>query len=160
MKDETAFALLTVLVIASAGAGYYVGSTSRSATTSTFTTTSFMTRSGYTYTSTTTVTTTCSGYPPGGDCVTTYSYTFTISVNYTGPWKLTYQGNNVSGNNAGSGFFSKAVTLSDLNTKWLTLCATAQKLDGSYKTLTLTVTGHNETSLPYGVTSYCGGVVP
>ena len=102
----------------------------------------------------------CTGYPPGGNCLATYSYTFTISVNYTGQWKLTYQGNHVSGNDTGSGFFSKAVTLSDLNTNWLTLCATAQKLDGSNDTLILTVTGHNETSLPYGVTSYCGGVVP
>jgi len=110
--------------------------------------------------STTSTSSSCTGYPPGGDCLATYSYTFTISVNYTGPWKLTYQGNHVSGNDTGSGFFSKAVTLSDLNTNWLTLCATAQKLDGSNDTLILTVTGHNETSLPYGVTSYCGGVVP
>ena len=33
----------------------------------------------------------CSGYPPGGNCAGNYSYTFTISVNYTGPWRLTYQ---------------------------------------------------------------------
>src|ERR1700733_3087207 len=58
----------------------------------------------------------CSGYPPGGDCLATYNYTFAISVNYTGPWKLSYQGydsmgtpsnpTNVGGNDTGTGFFS------------------------------------------------------
>jgi hypothetical protein len=111
----------------------------------------------------------CTGYPPGGNCLATYSYTFTISVNYSGPWMLTYQGYNslgkynplnVSGNFTGSGFYSKDVTLSGLNNSGLTLCAWAQKLDGSNSTLILMVTGYNETSLPYGSTSYCGGVVP
>ena len=120
-------------------------------------------------TTSTTTSTSCSGYPPGGNCPGTYSYTFTISVNYTGPWKLTYQGYNnlgqynltgVSGNATGSGFYTKSVTLSALNTGGLTLCATAQKLDGSSSTLILTVTGFNETSIPYGSVSYCGGVVP
>lgn len=102
----------------------------------------------------------CSGYPPGGDCLATFNYTFTISVNYTGPWKLSYQGNDARGNDTGSGFFSKAVTLSGPNNNFLTLCATAQKLDASNSILILTVTGSNETALPYGSTSYCGGVVP
>jgi hypothetical protein len=111
----------------------------------------------------------CSGYPPDGDCLATYNYTFTISVNYTGPWKLSYQGYNslgnsdqadVSGNDTGTGLFYKAVTLHGPDDNGLTLCATAQKLDGSNGTLILTVTGYNETSLPYGSTSYCGGVVP
>lgn len=119
--------------------------------------------------SSTSTSTTCSGYPPGGDCISTYSYNFTITVNYTGPWKVTYQGYNslgrlnaldVSGSYNGTGFYSRAVTLSGLDDNGLTLCATAQKLDGSDATLILTVTGYNETSLPYGTTSYCGGVVP
>jgi hypothetical protein len=120
-------------------------------------------------TTTSTTSSSCSGYPPGGDCLATYSYTFTLSINYTGPWKLSYEGYNslgesnpinVSGNDTGSGFYSKAVTLSGSNDNGLTLCATAQKLDGSDSTLILTVTGHNQTALPYGSTSYCGGVVP
>jgi hypothetical protein len=112
----------------------------------------------------------CSGYPPGGDCLANYSYTFTVSVNYSGPWKLTYQGYsciacssnslNVGGNITGNGLYSKSVILTGPNNNGLTLCATAQKLDGSNLTLILTVTGYNETSLPYGSTSYCGGVVP
>jgi hypothetical protein len=117
----------------------------------------------------TTTNSSCSGYPPGGDCLATYSYTFTMSVNYSGSWKLTYQGYNsggesnptgVGGNLTGSGDYSRAVTLTGLNNNWLTLCATAQKLDGSNLTLVLRVTGFNETSLPYGSTSYCGSVVP
>ena len=111
-------------------------------------------------------TTTCSGHPTGGDCIAPYSYTFTLSVNYTGPWKLAYQGynslgrSNVSGTYTGAGFNSTMVTLTGLSNGSLTLCAQAQKLDTSDGVLTLTVTGYNETSLPYGVVSYCGGVVP
>jgi hypothetical protein len=111
----------------------------------------------------------CSGFPPGGDCVARYSYTFTLSVNYSGPWKLTYQGYNslaksnptdVGGSFNGTGTFSKSITLSGLNNQGLTLCANAQKLDASTSTLVLTITGQNETSLPYGSVSYCGGVAP
>jgi len=67
---------------------------------------------------------------------------------------------NVGGNITGNGLYSKSVILTGPNNNGLTLCATAQKLDGSNLTLILTVTGYNETSLPYGSTSYCGGVVP
>ncbi len=67
---------------------------------------------------------------------------------------------NAKGNLTGSGPYSRPVTLSGPNTNGLYLCATAQKLDGSNSTLTLTVTGSSETSLPYGSTSYCGGVYP
>jgi hypothetical protein len=111
----------------------------------------------------------CSGSPPDGNCIATYSYTFTLSVNYSGPWTLTYQGynslgksnpTNVSGSYNGTGFYSKPITLSGLDNNGLTLCAQAQKLDASSSTLILTVTGHNETSVPYGSASYCGGVAP
>ena len=141
MRNRAVASLLIIAIIAGAIAAYYIGSSHGSATTSVSTTT-------------------CTGYPPAGDCITTYSATFTISINYSGPWKLTYEGNDVSGNDTGRGFFSEGVTLSDLTTNWLRLCATAQKMDGSNDTLILTVTGHNETSLPYGATSYCGGAVP
>ena len=169
MRKGVVAVLLVVAILAGAGAGYYVDAINRSATTTVLTATSFITPSGYTYTSTTTVTTTCSGYPPGGNCITTYSYTFTVTVNYTGPWKLSYQGynslgranpTNVSGSYSGTGINSTTIALSGLNNNGLTLCAQVQKLDGSNGVLILTVTGHNETSLPYGVTSYCGGVVP
>jgi hypothetical protein len=110
-------------------------------------------------------TTTC----PGESCLPTFSYIFTISINYTGSWNLIYQGynslgrsspNNVSGGDTGSGFYSKSVTLSGLDSYGLTLCAAAQKLDGSGSTLILTLTGYNETSQPYGSASYCSSVNP
>ena len=147
------------------------GSTSLTSSTSTSTSTSLSPTSEETQsqTASTTTSSSCSGYPPGGNCPGTYSYTFTVSVNYTGPWKLTYLGynylgktnpTNVSGSYTGSGFFAKNVTMTSVDTGGLTLCGTAQKLDGSSSTLILTVTGYNETSLPYGSVSYCGGVVP
>jgi hypothetical protein len=116
--------------------------------------------------------TTCSGYPPGGNCPGNYSYTFVVSINYTGPWKAMYwgyhsagayfgqSGNYTGGIMTGTGDSSRSITLSGPNTNGLALCAQAQKLDGSNFTLILTITGHNETSLPYGSVSYCGGVVP
>jgi hypothetical protein len=111
----------------------------------------------------------CSGYPPGGDCRANYSYTFTISVNYTGPWRLTYQGyasmaesnpTNANGNLTGNGPYSRPVTLAGPNNNGLTLCATAQKLDASDATLTVIVTGSNSISAPDGSVTYRGGVVP
>lgn len=67
---------------------------------------------------------------------------------------------NVSGSYTGSGFFAKNVTMTSVVTGGLTLCATAQKLDSSNNTLIVTVTGSNETSVPYGSTSYCASAVP
>jgi hypothetical protein len=122
-----------------------------------------------------TTSTSCSGAPPDGDCPGTFSYTFTISVNYAGTWTLNYQGYDnlegyynlgnsnptvASGKHTGSGFYSKPVTLSGPNDIGLTLCASAQKLDGSNSTLILMGTGTNETSLPYGSTSSCVSVAP
>ena len=103
--------------------------------------------------------------------LTSYSHTFTISVNYGGPWKLSYQGYtnvglggaNPLGANVtvtGSGLYSRSVALAGPHSRGLTLCADAQKLDGSNATLVLSVTGGNETSLPYGSVSSCGGATP
>jgi hypothetical protein len=116
----------------------------------------------------------CSGYPPGGNCHANYSYTFTVSLNYSGSWVLEYygfhNGENASihsdsyylssGNITGSGSYTKSVTLSGDDYYFLNLCARAQKLDNSNSTLALTVTGSNSTSLPMGSTYYFGGVVP
>jgi len=113
----------------------------------------------------------CSGYPPGGNCVAPYSSTFTISVNYTGPWKLTYSGqtnvgesnpSNVTSTSTGMGYVSVPVTLAGLNNRMLTLCAQAQKLDASSSTLFLSIDSlyPKNTSMPYGSVSACGGVVP
>ena len=113
----------------------------------------------------------CSGYPPGRNCVAPYCYPFPISVNYTGPWKLTYTGQtnagesnptNVTGTRTGNDYYSMRVTLAGLNNRMLTVCAQAQKLDASKSTLLLSVgpLHPKNTSAPYGSVSACGGVVP
>jgi len=100
------------------------------------------------------------------------SHAFTISVNYSGPWKLSYQGYttfglggaNPTGANVtvtGSGVYSKSITLSGPHNNGLALCADAQKSDASNATLVLAVTGHvsggkNETNLPNGSVFTCG----
>jgi len=126
----------------------------------------------FTTTLTTSSSSTCSGYPPAGDCIGPFNVTFTLSVNYSGPWKLSYQGctgiavncgftgDFVIGNITGTGFYSRPITLTGLSNNGLSLCAQAQKLDASSATLILKVTGYNETSAPYGSASYCGGAVP
>jgi len=113
----------------------------------------------------------CSGYPPGGNYVAPYSYTFTIAVNYTGRWSLNYTGQtnvgeadpyNVTGTDAGTGYFTVPITLSGSNTRMLTICAHAQKLDASGSTLFLSIgsLSPKNTSTPYGALSTCGSVAP
>jgi hypothetical protein len=103
---------------------------------------------------------------------TSHSHTFTVSLEYSGPWKLSYLGytallgvpsgqEKLSGANVtltGSGLYSRSITLSGPDNEGLSLCASAQKLDASNATMVLTVTGHNETSLPYGSVFTCGYV--
>jgi hypothetical protein len=112
---------------------------------------------------------TCSGYPPGGNCVVPYSYSFTISVNYAGPWRLTYTGQtnagesnptNVTGTRTGTGNISASVTLGGLNNRMLTLCARAEKLDASNSTPFLSIFYPKNTSTPFGSVSTCGTVAP
>jgi len=100
---------------------------------------------------------------------------FTVSVNYTGPWTVTYQGYNedcynyqpprttcnsdsqtLSGNYDGSGFSSRNITVGGQENGW-TFCAQAQKSDASRSTLILEVSNgpRNETSLPFGTASTC-----
>jgi hypothetical protein len=120
----------------------------------------------------------CSGYPPGGNCPGNISYTFRISVNYTGPWQATYYGYHVvwqpskpyagaehytKGDFVGTGFGGKNVTLSGPNTTGVTLCVQAQKLDSSSSVMTLSIeprVNSNSTSLPMGITNLCVSVVP
>lgn len=115
--------------------------------------------------------TACSGYPPGGNCIAPYSNTFTISLSYAGPWKLNYTGQtnvgesnpyNMTGTRTGSGNYSVSVTLSGLDSRMLTLCAKAQKLDASNSTLLLSIGAiyPKNASSPYGTVSFCGAVAP
>lgn len=95
--------------------------------------------------------------------------TFTLLVNYTGSWRVTYQGYNaaacsdcfnnstqtLNGSYDGSGFNSRNVTVGGQANGW-TLCAQAQKSDASGLVLILQVSGAgNQTSLPFGTTSAC-----
>jgi hypothetical protein len=111
----------------------------------------------------------CSGFPPGGNCPGSYSSDFTISISYAGPWKVNYTGYNnggppgheiASGSFSGTGNGSRSVILTGLNNHFLFLCATAQELDDSNSTLTISVTGSNQTSVAFGSVTYCGGVAP
>ncbi len=103
------------------------------------------------------------------------THTFTISVGYGGPWKLSYQGYtmfgldgaNPNGANVtvtGSGAYSRSVTLTGPHGRGLSLCADAQKSDATNATLLLTVTGaashQNGTSLPHGSVLACAGAGP
>jgi len=171
VKRPVKAGVIAVIVVIAAAAGYLAYGIPNSHTSpQTLQQTSTSQASSTTNSNSTTHTTwTCSGYPPGGNCIAPYNYTFTVSVNYTGPWRLTYNGQTdvgeanahyIMGNLTGTGYYSVPVMLSGLNNGFLTLCAQAQKLDGSNHTLVLTVTGSNQTSAPYGSTSYCGGVVP
>ena len=123
--------------------------------------------------------TSCSGYPPGGNCPGNFSYTFAISVNYTGPWRATYYGyhgyhsvgapsgsfdgggNYTGGVFAGTGSGTQQVVLSGPNTYGLTLCVQAQKLDSSNATISLGIEFRSSnTSIPFGRAQVCIGVVP
>jgi hypothetical protein len=106
------------------------------------------------------------------------SHAFTISVDYMGPWKVSYQGYSHIGLGAlsdadtlganvtlsGSGAYSKSVTLTAPHGTNMGLCVSAQKLDSSNATLILKVSsgggGENETSLPNGSTFACGTFQP
>lgn len=100
-----------------------------------------------------------------------YSYSFTVYVNYTRPWRLTYSGQmnvgesnptNVTGMHTGTGYYSTSVTPSGLDNRMLYLCAQARKLDGSSSTLFLSVNSlyPKNASTPYGSVSFCGRVAP
>jgi hypothetical protein len=114
-----------------------------------------------------TVSSTSCDYVIPGPCPN--GQTFALSVNYAGPWTVTYQGyNDVCGSKCtnsslqtllgsfdGSGFNSRNITVGGQGNGW-TFCAQAQKSDASSSTLTLEVAGsQNKTSLPFGSTSNC-----
>ena len=102
-----------------------------------------------------------------GPCIN--GQTFTLSVNYTGAWRITCQGYNtagclgcydsstqtLSGNYDGSGYSARNITVGGQSNGW-TLCAQAQKSDSSSSALILDVSGaRNETSIPFGTASAC-----
>jgi len=151
---SVALAVLAVLTVAFASttAFEYSQRSAVSTTTSTITVTSIAVSS-----------TICYNPLPGTEgysCVA--GENFTISVAYSGPWVVEYQGYNspgvsndttVLGSYQGDGNDSRIVTVPGLN-QW-TLCAEAQKLDSSDGNLTLTVGEKSSTSVPFGSVSSC-----
>ncbi|MGA2663582.1 MAG: hypothetical protein ABSF83_01380 [Nitrososphaerales archaeon] len=117
----------------------------------------------------------CAGSPPAGDCPGSFSYTFQITVDYSGQWQVSYYGfhgvgappdafsgtgNYTGGSYGGTGTAERGVTLSGPDTSGLTLCVQAEKLDSSGSSLALRVdSSTNSTALPSGRTSVCIGVV-
>jgi hypothetical protein len=103
----------------------------------------------------------------------TFSYTFRTSINYSGGWKqfdYVYHSvgkpppgtaNYTGGTSLGVGPSTGTLTATGPDNMGLTLCIVAEKQDSSNATLVLGIDGiTNATSLPYGHTTVCRGVVP
>ena len=135
-------------------------------TTSTVTTTvtsTVPTSMGNTSASTTTTCTATGGI----GCPHFMNKNWTVSVSYTGPWGVTYQGwlgDQTSGQLVVSGSFygnttgSKTINVSGTTDYGITVCAEAQKLDSSTSTLTVSILPPNvtnQTSAAYGTAETC-----
>jgi hypothetical protein len=181
MKDEVAIALIVVLVISCAEVGYYIGTTSQRAQTSTateYTQTITVHTLGGSPTTTNLVSITTVGSetfitwsstlrPAGNNIGATFVYP--VSVNYSGPWSLHYwvenytgTQNSISGNLIGSGNSEIWITFS-AHAQY-TLCASATKLpsDSAYSpVLTLSVLGRNgNTTASNPTVEVCGTMAP
>jgi len=115
----------------------------------------------------------CSGNSPSENCQDTYSFPFTVSLNYSGSWQLSYYGYHnganyssssnsyTNGTFSGHGPTNESVTLSGRNNYGLTLCLLAQKMDSSNSTLSVIIDQFsNETSVPHGIVHLCVSGVP
>jgi hypothetical protein len=181
MRDEIIAALVIVLVIASAGVGYFIGTTSQRAQPSTvteYTQTITVYTLGSSSATTNLVSITTVGSetfvtwnttlrPTGNNVGTTFVYP--ISVNYTGQWSLHYwvenytgTQNSISENLIGSGNSEIWITFSAY--AQYTLCASATKLPSdsvSSPTLTLSVLGQNgDTTASDPTVEVCGTMAP
>jgi hypothetical protein len=123
---------------------------------------------------TTASTSSCTNPPsyPATPCPYVFSFSFPISITYSGSWNMSYQGyygssppygrpSNVSGSDTGSGNYNRTITLTG-GIQELTLCALAKKLDSSSnQVLTLIVDQRaSSTSQPYRETTVCETVAP
>ena len=165
--SQTLSVTVVIVIILAAFAGYGAGYFTRApqvimtTTVSTSTSTIFVTR---TMTTNTSSTTSCSA-TGGIGCPHFLNETFVISINYTGPWGLSYQGYLgsdmslvESGNFFGHGLTSESITLSGTDTVGITACVEAQKLDASSSAIIVTLgssADSNQTSLPYGTAKVC-----
>jgi hypothetical protein len=148
MRNEVVAASVILLVIASAGVGYFVGTSSERTTTSVSTTTLTTTYCGP-FGCDISTTTVKSGQTSLDTTFTTNLY-YQISINYSGSWNLVYWGTNgtitpsnftnynVKGNLNGSGNYETTIVTYTVGYGENTLCAKATRLD-SQPTLTLTM---------------------
>jgi len=114
----------------------------------------------------TTTSTSCTA-TGGIGCPHFLNNTYTIRVNYTGPWGLTYHsylgmgappdGTLLqSGEFFGHGPSSELVNVAGTSTIGTAVCVEAQKLDATNTTLTLSIaSATNQTSIAYGSTTVC-----
>ena len=152
------FIILTV-VFASIAAGKYVSQQVLTITT---------TATAYTKTTSSSTTCTYTAMPQAIECPHFFNQTYTISVSYTGPWGVNYQGYLGAGESGqlvesgsfyGHGPATQSVTVSGIDSYGITLCTEAQKLDASGSTLILRILPPvdvmNQTSLAFGTTKTC-----
>ncbi|MDG6906876.1 MAG: hypothetical protein JRN20_13935 [Nitrososphaerota archaeon] len=156
-------AILIIIGILAGSVGGYTVATSNTALQSTTTTTVFLSSA---ITTSTSISCSYSTYPEALVCPTFLSQTWNVSVDYNGPWGLSYQGylgSGTSGSPIESGSFfghgptNESITVSAVGSG-ITACVEAQKLDNSNSVLVLnllTGNAHNSTSLPFGTVKLC-----
>ena len=167
MKSSLVGLILVVAVLVSGAAGYLAGTGSQTMTTTQFsTTTYFVTKTLPIVSNTTFSSSTCTN-TGGLGCPHFFNETFTVTVEYDGPWGLSYQGYLgagtsgtpvQSGNFYGHGATNETITVSGTDTYGITACVQAQKLDASNAVLILKLppsNSMNQTALPYGTVRLC-----
>ncbi|MDG7000112.1 MAG: hypothetical protein JRN15_13480 [Nitrososphaerota archaeon] len=165
MRGSIAAVIIIIAVLVSGVAGYAVA-TSQIAPTTRYSVSTYFTVRTITVHTNTTSTSTCT-FTGGIGCPHFFNQTYVLSVDYGGPWGLSYQGYlgtgtggtlAEAGNFFGHGPANESITVSGTDTSGITACVEAQKLDGSSSVLTLRLlTGNavNQTSLPYGIAKIC-----
>jgi len=172
MKNSLVALLLIIAVLASGVVGYALATSGTTRTTTTTsenasTTTIFITRVATVFTTASSTTSTLCTGTGGLGCPHFFDQTYILSVNYNGPWGVSYQGYLgegtsgapvQSGNFYGHGASNESVTVSGTDPYAITICVEAQKLDASNSLLVLRILPTdvaNQTSVPYGTTMSC-----
>ena len=173
MKNLLVALLLIIAVLAGGVVGYTLatsGTTSTTTTTTTentSTTTVFITRVATVFTNTSSTTSTLCTSTGGLGCPHFFNQTYVLSVNYNGPWGVSYQGYLGEGTSGapvqagsfyGHGATNESVTVSGTDPYAITICVEAQKLDASNSMLVLRILPTNvmnQTSLAYGTVESC-----
>jgi hypothetical protein len=114
----------------------------------------------------TTTTSTCEN-TGGIGCPHLLNNSYSVSVDYAGPWGISYQGYLLdtgssnesmveSGSFYGHGPANQSIIVTGVSETGTAICAQAHKLDASNLTLTLRIaSATNETSMAYGAAKIC-----